>query len=198
ARSPSFRVTAAAAPSSNQHSQPFLPSQKLLLPSTRLHPPPLLLPQPALPITPAPGAPTLMPPLPGSAVPICPVSSPLLSPLQPSPPLLSPALPSPPLPANHISPSHCISGKRERRRKEGRERRAVSAREQLGLSGARGALPQAAAQKMLQWLVTHWDNPKPSKEEKMEFMTAFNITKKQVEDWFVNARARLWKPLTAK
>ncbi|CAI5466254.1 unnamed protein product [Closterium sp. Yama58-4] len=193
ARSPSFHVTAAAAPASNQHGQAFLSAQKLLLPSMPLQPPPLLLPRPALPVTPVPVAATLMSALPGSTLPTCPVSPPVLS-----PPLLSPSLPSPLLPPHHKSPSHGNGGKRERRRKEGRERRAVSAREQLGLSGARGALPQAAAQKMLQWLVAHWDNPKPSKEDKMELMTAFNITKKQVEDWFVNARARLWKPLTAK
>ncbi|CAI5463595.1 unnamed protein product [Closterium sp. Yama58-4] len=117
ARSPSFRVTAAAAPASNQHGQPSLSPQKLLLPSTPLQPPPLLLPQPALPF---------------------------------STPVLHCALSQPWEPPANIV---------------------------VGFCGVRR---------------------KPSKEEKMEFMAAFNITKKQVEDWFVNARARLWKPLTAK
>eukprot|EP00850_Spirogloea_muscicola_P023652 SM000375S13731 [mRNA] locus=s375:51836:53023:+ [translate_table: standard] len=76
--------------------------------------------------------------------------------------------------------------------------RDMSSRKELGLSGPRGMLPIAAAQYMEAWLIEHWECPNPTKEQKLVIATACNIDKKQVENWFVNARARRWKPMTAE
>eukprot|EP00897_Mesotaenium_endlicherianum_P010450 jgi/Mesen1/9433/ME000618S08821 len=84
------------------------------------------------------------------------------------------------------------SGSRGRR---GRKLKVRVTRRQQGMSGARGQLPQAAAAHMLAWLRDHWNDPKPTREQKLQMVATCGIEMKQVNDWFVNARARIWKPI---
>lgn len=46
-----------------------------------------------------------------------------------------------------------------------------------------------------QWLFDHFLNPYPTDEEKHELMRQTGLTFNQLNNWFINARVRLWKPL---
>eukprot|EP00899_Mesostigma_viride_P004656 jgi/Mesvir1/14191/Mv09648-RA.1 len=62
--------------------------------------------------------------------------------------------------------------------------------------GRRGKtfLPPEATEIMRGWLIKHFLHPYPTQQEKKELAAQSNVTIKQVSDWFVNARARIWKP----
>ncbi|CAM9452647.1 unnamed protein product [Choristocarpus tenellus] len=63
-----------------------------------------------------------------------------------------------------------------------------------GKNAKRTRLPAAAVKDMRTWLHEHWHNPAPSDEEKMAFARKHNIKVKQVENWFINTRMRVWRP----
>ena len=45
------------------------------------------------------------------------------------------------------------------------------------------------------WLHEHFDNPYPTSAEKDKLAEQSGYTKKQVTNWFINARVRLWRPM---
>lgn len=58
------------------------------------------------------------------------------------------------------------------------------------------SLGKYAVEILKQWMFApeHVDNPYPTEQEKVNLAAAAGITKKQVSNWFVNARKRLWAP----
>ena len=61
----------------------------------------------------------------------------------------------------------------------------------------RGSLPKKAVGQLRQWLFEHFDYPYPSDEEKTTIGQASGLSLAQVNNWFVNARVRIWKPMLA-
>ncbi len=53
--------------------------------------------------------------------------------------------------------------------------------------------PRSATNKMWKWLELHWDDPKPTREEKKELADQTGLTVKQITSWFSNARCRYWQ-----
>ncbi|EFJ20825.1 hypothetical protein SELMODRAFT_417865 [Selaginella moellendorffii] len=70
---------------------------------------------------------------------------------------------------------------------------ATTLKRRRELSGTRGNLPKQAVEVMLSWLYAYRQNPFPSKEQKLKFAQDLGITKKQVENFFSNSRARVLK-----
>eukprot|EP01028_Stygiella_incarcerata_P012244 TRINITY_DN73_c0_g2_i1.p1 TRINITY_DN73_c0_g2~~TRINITY_DN73_c0_g2_i1.p1 ORF type:complete len:464 (-),score=139.50 TRINITY_DN73_c0_g2_i1:229-1620(-) len=60
---------------------------------------------------------------------------------------------------------------------------------------ARGSLPKKAIEDLKAWLFDHFHHPYPTEEEKMEMAKANNLTLTQVNNWFINSRRRIWRPL---
>ena len=44
------------------------------------------------------------------------------------------------------------------------------------------------------WLTEHWNDPYPTQDEKLQLSREAKITIDQVNNWFINARVRLWRP----
>jgi hypothetical protein len=59
-------------------------------------------------------------------------------------------------------------------------------------------LPKDAKDYLSSWLYYHLDNPYPSEDEKKQLATNTKLTFDQVNNWFINSRARMWKPLVSK
>lgn len=51
-------------------------------------------------------------------------------------------------------------------------------------------LPKTVINTLKKWLVDHKENPYPSEEEKQNLLKQTNLSKRQLENWFVNARKR--------
>lgn len=60
-------------------------------------------------------------------------------------------------------------------------------------------LPKSATNVLRQWILSsdHFSNPYPTEEEKRELMSATGLGMKQLTNWFVNARKRIWQPMVA-
>ena len=58
-------------------------------------------------------------------------------------------------------------------------------------------LPKLAKDVLSDWLYDHLDFPYPTEDEKRELATNTDLSFDQVNNWFINSRARLWKPLVA-
>uniref|UniRef100_A0A7S2V6E2 Homeobox domain-containing protein n=1 Tax=Fibrocapsa japonica TaxID=94617 RepID=A0A7S2V6E2_9STRA len=58
-------------------------------------------------------------------------------------------------------------------------------------------LPPQAVKVLKEWLLSpqHIHFPYPTNEEKKDLITKTNISKKQLQTWFTNARRRIWRPL---
>ncbi len=54
---------------------------------------------------------------------------------------------------------------------------------------------QRVSQILKNWLFDHFLNPYPRDEEKHQLMRETGLTFNQLNNWFINARVRLWKPL---
>lgn len=61
-------------------------------------------------------------------------------------------------------------------------------------SGRSGGLPQDATTYLKLWLLEHFENPYPSEQEKHQLMRETGLSYSQLNNWFINARVRLWKP----
>ncbi len=57
-----------------------------------------------------------------------------------------------------------------------------------------------AVSTLKQWLLSdsHITHPYPTAAEQVELMNTTGIDKKQLKNWFTNARRRIWKPLIKK
>lgn len=59
-------------------------------------------------------------------------------------------------------------------------------------------LPKESTALLKQWLLSHMLLPYPGNEEKMALCRATNLEMAQINNWFINARVRIWKPLVQK
>lgn len=59
----------------------------------------------------------------------------------------------------------------------------------------RASTNEYASRILKQWLLDHFLNPYPGDEEKHQLMRRTGLTYNQLNNWFINARVRLWKPL---
>jgi hypothetical protein len=55
-------------------------------------------------------------------------------------------------------------------------------------------LPEPAVDALNAWLHEHFHNPYPTKKEKEELVARTGLEMKQINQWFINARVRVWKP----
>lgn len=63
-----------------------------------------------------------------------------------------------------------------------------------GSGGKRAMLSKAAVEILTDWFNEHTDHPYPTDREKENLAAASNLTIKQVNYWFINARVRIWRP----
>jgi len=54
-------------------------------------------------------------------------------------------------------------------------------------------IPKKALTTLKNWLTEHFQDPYPSPAEKIRLANEAGITLKQVQNWFTNARGRIWK-----
>ncbi|KAJ1455490.1 hypothetical protein M885DRAFT_403929, partial [Pelagophyceae sp. CCMP2097] len=61
---------------------------------------------------------------------------------------------------------------------------------------SRRELPERAVYILKAWLTSaeHFKHPYPSSAEQARLLQATGIDKKQLKNWFTNARRRIWKP----
>jgi len=57
---------------------------------------------------------------------------------------------------------------------------------------------QSARSHLDTWLSSHWHDPYPTPEEKLDLAEICSITVDQVNHWFINARVRRWRPTMEK
>ncbi|KAG2386659.1 hypothetical protein C9374_002403 [Naegleria lovaniensis] len=62
----------------------------------------------------------------------------------------------------------------------------------------RGNLPKPSVDCLQKWLFDNFNHPYPSDAEKDALATETSLTLTQVNNWFINARRRVWKPLLQK
>jgi len=69
-----------------------------------------------------------------------------------------------------------------------------------GSSKSRRELPAGAVATLKQWLLSpeHFTHPYPTPQDQVLLMQKTGIDKKQLKNWFTNARRRIWKPMLKK
>eukprot|EP00742_Colponemidia_sp_Colp-10_P002870 GILJ01003064.1.p1 GENE.GILJ01003064.1~~GILJ01003064.1.p1 ORF type:complete len:451 (-),score=51.48 GILJ01003064.1:287-1450(-) len=72
---------------------------------------------------------------------------------------------------------------------------ARSRNRKRALKGKRGSLPRPAIIKLRTWLFEHFEHPYPTEQQKAELADKTNLTYLQVNNWFINARVRIWRPM---
>jgi hypothetical protein len=55
-------------------------------------------------------------------------------------------------------------------------------------------LPDSAVTTLNTWLQEHFANPYPTKSEKLALVKSTGLEMKQINQWFINARVRVWRP----
>ena len=63
--------------------------------------------------------------------------------------------------------------------------------------GSKQSLPEGAVAILKAWMLSpeHFAHPYPTPQEQIVLMHKTGIDKKQLKNWFTNARRRLWKPM---
>ncbi|GMH32326.1 hypothetical protein BSKO_00160 [Bryopsis sp. KO-2023] len=59
-------------------------------------------------------------------------------------------------------------------------------------------LPKESTALLKDWLLSHMMLPYPGNEEKIQLCKATNLDISQINNWFINARVRIWKPLVQR
>lgn len=69
-----------------------------------------------------------------------------------------------------------------------------------GRSKSRRELPSGAVSTLKAWLLSpeHFTHPYPTPQDQAMLMQTTGIDKKQLKNWFTNARRRIWKPMLKK
>jgi len=69
-----------------------------------------------------------------------------------------------------------------------------------GKAKSRRELPAGAVQTLKAWLLSpeHFTHPYPTPQDQAMLMQKTGIDKKQLKNWFTNARRRIWKPMLKK
>jgi Homeobox KN domain len=69
-----------------------------------------------------------------------------------------------------------------------------------GRAKSRRELPAGAVATLKAWLLSpeHFTHPYPTPQDQMVLMQKTGIDKKQLKNWFTNARRRIWKPMLKK
>jgi len=69
-----------------------------------------------------------------------------------------------------------------------------------GRSKSRRELPTGAVATLKAWLLSpeHFTHPYPTPQDQAVLMEKTGIDKKQLKNWFTNARRRIWKPMLKK
>lgn len=69
-----------------------------------------------------------------------------------------------------------------------------------GKGKARRELPAGAVATLKAWLLSpeHFTHPYPTPQDQIMLMQQTGIDKKQLKNWFTNARRRIWKPMLKK
>jgi Homeobox KN domain len=69
-----------------------------------------------------------------------------------------------------------------------------------GRSKSRRELPSGAVATLKAWLLSpeHFTHPYPTPQDQAMLMQKTGIDKKQLKNWFTNARRRIWKPMLKK
>jgi hypothetical protein len=70
----------------------------------------------------------------------------------------------------------------------------------VGRSKSRRELPAGAVATLKAWLLSpeHFTHPYPTPQDQVMLMQKTGIDKKQLKNWFTNARRRIWKPMLKK
>ena len=65
---------------------------------------------------------------------------------------------------------------------------------------SRRELPPGAVAHLKAWLLSpeHFTHPYPTPQDQVMLMQKTGIDKKQLKNWFTNARRRIWKPMLKK
>lgn len=65
---------------------------------------------------------------------------------------------------------------------------------------SRRELPTGAVATLKAWLLSpeHFTHPYPTPQDQVMLMQKTGIDKKQLKNWFTNARRRIWKPMLKK
>ncbi|KAM0884678.1 hypothetical protein ACQ4PT_030822 [Festuca glaucescens] len=56
-------------------------------------------------------------------------------------------------------------------------------------------LPEESVAVLRAWLFDHFLDPYPSDNEKLRLAVSTGLSRRQISNWFINARVRLWKPM---
>ncbi|EMS61362.1 BEL1-like homeodomain protein 11 [Triticum urartu] len=56
-------------------------------------------------------------------------------------------------------------------------------------------LPEGSVAVLRAWLFNHFIDPYPSDNEKLRLAVSTGLSRRQISNWFINARVRLWKPM---
>jgi hypothetical protein len=69
-----------------------------------------------------------------------------------------------------------------------------------GSGKSRRELPSGAVSTLKAWLLSpeHFTHPYPTPQDQVMLMEKTGIDKKQLKNWFTNARRRIWKPMLKK
>ena len=69
-----------------------------------------------------------------------------------------------------------------------------------GRTKSRRELPPGAVATLKAWLLSpeHFSHPYPTPQDQAMLMQKTGIDKKQLKNWFTNARRRIWKPMLKK
>lgn len=69
-----------------------------------------------------------------------------------------------------------------------------------GKGKSRRELPSGAVSTLKAWLLSpeHFTHPYPTPQDQIMLMQKTGIDKKQLKNWFTNARRRIWKPMLKK
>ncbi|VAI01041.1 unnamed protein product [Triticum turgidum subsp. durum] len=76
-----------------------------------------------------------------------------------------------------------------------RTKQAAAARAAEQVCKPLRGLPEGSVAVLRAWLFNHFLDPYPSDNEKLRLAVSTGLSRRQISNWFINARVRLWKPM---